>query len=109
MNTSKISFTVAATFLLALGLFTGCASTDEGGAHVSNNYYGAGYQDPWYHGNYHDDDDVIVTPPQPGNPPDQGLRPAHPIASPPLRALNPIRTPARAQTCGPWRGAALKL
>jgi hypothetical protein len=88
MNTSKISFTVAATLLLASGLFTGCASTDEGGTHVSNNYYGVGYQDPWYHGNYHDDDDVIVTPP-PVNPPDQGLRPAHPIAMPPSRPSIP--------------------
>src|SRR5260221_12686341 len=83
MSTSKISFTFAATLFLASAMFTGCETTDGGGTHVSsNNYYGVGYQDPWYHGDY-DDDDVIIVPPPSGNPPDNGLRPTHPIASPP--------------------------
>jgi len=82
MNTSKLSFSLAAALLFAAGVFTGCESTDGGGAHVSNNYYGMGYQDPWYHGDY-DDDDVIIVPPPSGNPPDNRLRPTHPIASPP--------------------------
>jgi hypothetical protein len=88
MNTFKKSFIMAAAPLLALVLFTGCASTDNGSGTVVNNYYGAGYQSPWYYGDYHDGD-VIVTPPPPGNPPDQGLRPAHPIASPPARPSIP--------------------
>jgi hypothetical protein len=88
MNMSKFNLIPAASLLFALVLFTGCASTDSDSANVVNNYYGAGYQDPWYHGDYHDGD-VIVTPPPPGNPPDQGLRPTHPIASPPPRPSIP--------------------
>jgi len=83
MNTSKISFTLTAAFLFAAGAFTGCETTDGGSTQVTNNYYGVAYNDPWYHGDYHDDGDIIVTPPQPGYPPNQGLRPTHPIASPP--------------------------
>jgi hypothetical protein len=82
MNTSKISFTLGAVLLFATGAFTGCETTDGGGTHVSNSYYGVAYNDAWYHGDYHDDGDIIVTPP-PVNPPDQGLRPSHPIARPP--------------------------
>ena len=88
MNTSRFSFTLTAALLVALGMFTGCASTGSGSSHVSNNYYGVGYQDPWYHGNY-DDHDVIISPPPTGNPPDPGLRPAHPIALPPPRPAPP--------------------
>ncbi len=83
MSASKISFTFAATLLFAPAIFTGCESTDGGSTHVtSNTYYGAGYQDPWYHGDY-DDDDVIIVPPPTGERPDNDLRPTHPIASPP--------------------------
>ena len=80
MKTSKFSVTLAATLLFALSTFTGCESTD--GGHTHTTVYTAGYYDPWYHGHYYDDGDIIVTPP-PGNPPDQDLRPAHPIANPP--------------------------
>jgi len=83
MSPSKISFTFAAIFLFAPALFTGCESTEGGSTHVtSNTYYGAGYYDPWYYGDY-DDDDVDIVPPPTGGGPDNGLRPTHPIATPP--------------------------
>ncbi len=83
MNASKISFALSATLLFAAGAFTGCETTDGGSTRVSSGaFYASGYPDPWYYGNYHDDPDVIVSPPPTGNPPDQGLRPAHPIAWP---------------------------
>jgi hypothetical protein len=65
-----------------LGLFTGCASSDEGSV-SGGAYYGAGFHDPWYYGGYYyDDDDIIVTPPdnRPSQPPP---RPTHPIAPAP--------------------------
>jgi hypothetical protein len=83
MNAPKIPCTMAAALLFALAVFTGCETTDGGGTQVTNNYYGVAYSDPWYHGDYHGDPDVIVIPPPSGNPPDPGLRPTHPIASPP--------------------------
>ena len=97
MNTSKTSFALAAALLCAVGAFTGCETTDGGSAQVTNNYYGVAYNDPWYHGNYHDDPDVILSPPpsgsppSSGNPPDQGLHPAHPIALPPQVSKPPPR------------------
>lgn len=83
MNTFISSFRLAAVLLCMLGTFAGCQSTDHEGTQVTNYYYGVGYQDPWYHGDYHDDRDVIVTPPPPDNRPDNDLRPTHPIATPP--------------------------
>ena len=80
----------AAVILLALGAFTGCESTDNGSAHSSTSvYYGVGYYDPWYYGHYDSDYDVVVTPPSPGSPPEQGLRPSHPIARPPAVSPRP--------------------
>ena len=96
MKTRKLSFTLAATLLLAAGTFTGCESTDSGSTQVSSNvYYGVGFYDPWYYGYYDGDYDVVVTPPWPGSPPDavappgQGLRPSHPIALPPDASPRP--------------------
>ena len=82
MNTFKTSIKLVAVLLFALGIGGGCETTDGGGQAGANNYYGSGFRDPWYYGNYHDNGDVIVVPP-PGNAPDNGLRPAHPIARPP--------------------------
>ena len=82
MNTIKTCFKLSAALLILLEWCTGCETTDGGSAQIHNNYYGVGFNDPWYHGDYHDDGDIIVIPP-PGNPPDQDLRPTHPIASPP--------------------------
>jgi hypothetical protein len=66
---------------LAAGLFAGCSS-DGGGGDVSGGmYYGAGFYDPWYHGGYYNDVDVIVTPP--------GPRPERPVARP-LPAARPM-------------------
>ncbi len=56
----------------------GCESNDSGGG--ASVYSGAGFEDPWYYGDYYDDVDVIVEPPdRPTSPP----RPTHPIAPPP--------------------------
>src|SRR6516162_6806805 len=84
MNAFETPSKLGAAILLTLGLCTGCETDNGGSTNVTAvNYYGVGYNDPWYHGGYYDDGDVIVVPPQPGNPPDQDLRPAHPIANPP--------------------------
>jgi hypothetical protein len=84
------SFSVA-LLLMVLGLGAGCESTDGGSAANTTVYYGAAFSDPWYHGDYDYDYDVVVTPPPgerpPGNrpPPGGGFepRPEHPIAYPP--------------------------
>ena len=84
MNPHRISFALASVLLFASGIFTGCESTDGGGTHVtSNNYYGVGFNDPWYHGDYDDDRNIIIVPPRPDNTPENGLHPAHPIAGAP--------------------------
>lgn len=69
---------MAATALLVF-VFTGCESTDGGGSVSGGMYYGVGFYDPWYHGGYYDDVDIIVTPP---DRPQAPVRPEHPIARP---------------------------
>jgi hypothetical protein len=83
--------------VLALAVigFCGC-ETDEGTQVSGGVYYGVGFYDPWYYGDYYYDRDVIVTPPE-GRPPE----PTHPIARPPggerpPQAMNPIATPPAA-------------
>ena len=73
----------AAAALLALGLFTGCESTDGGGSVSGSVNYGVGFNDPWYYGGYYDHDDIIVTPPsdRPDRP-DRPVRPEQPIYRP---------------------------
>jgi hypothetical protein len=79
---------VALVALLAIG-FCGCESEES--TQVSGGvYYGVGFYDPWYYGDYYYDRDVIITPPE-GRPPE----PTHPIALPPggdrpPQAMNPI-------------------
>jgi len=77
-----------AALLLALAPFTGCESTDGGGsAQVSGGmYYGVGFYDPWYYGDYNND--ITITPPPgsgrpPGDRPGSQPRPEQPIARPP--------------------------
>ena len=78
MKTSKPLKLVAA-LLLAPWAFTGCESTDGGSAQVSGGaYYGVGFSDPWYHGGYYDDADIVVTPP------DRPDRPDHPHPEQPI-------------------------
>src|SRR5881394_4430078 len=96
MRTGKLSFLLAVTLLLAAGTFTGCESTDSGGSQVSGNvYYGVGFYDPWYYGDYDHDHDVIVLPPSSGVPPGgvppsvPGAHPEHPIARPPDQGARP--------------------
>ena len=100
--------------LLTLGCFTGCETTDEGGGYYGTGmYYGVGYYDPWYYdGHYHDDPDIIVTPPPPDSgsrpgrperPPSGGIgaRPEHPIARPPANVARPRPTPSIPSTPRP--------
>jgi len=71
---------VVAMALFALGMFSGCSSTDGGGSNVSGGmYYGTGFYDPWYYGGYYDDPDIIVTPP---TRPERPVAPSQPIARP---------------------------
>ncbi len=79
---------LGAALLLMLGAFNGCESTDGSSTQVSGGvYYGAGFYDPWYHGDIDYPPDIIVTPPdRPVEPP----HPAHPIATPPSA---PVATP----------------
>jgi hypothetical protein len=98
MSTKNISLRFVVV-LFALGLFTGCESTDGGGGNVSGSvYYGVGFYDPWYYGDYDHDHDIVVTPPnrpdRPGQP-DRPVRPEQPIARPPSASTQ--ATPAYSQ------------
>jgi len=94
MSRMKQSLIFAAV-LCAVGLFTGCESTDGGGSSsVSGGvYYGVGLYDPWYYGGYYDHDDIIVTPPDRPDRPDRPVRPEQPIARPPT-VSSPRPTPS---------------
>jgi hypothetical protein len=79
MKKSAAPYKLFSAVSLAMWAFTGCESTDGGGSVSGSVYYGAGFYDPWYYGDY-DDVDIIVTPPER---PDAPARPEHPIATPP--------------------------
>jgi hypothetical protein len=71
---------IPVTLVLLAGLLAGCM--DEGGGSVHGSvYYGASFNDPWYHGPDYYPPAVIVTPP-PGRP-EAPPRPSQPIARPP--------------------------
>ena len=96
MKTPEPFARLAFILLTASGVFTGCESTDSGSTQVSGSvYYGVGFYDPWYYGDYHYDGDIIVTPPSPGSPPGtrppsiQEPHPSHPIAPPPSASPQP--------------------
>lgn len=90
MNTIKHSLRFAAMFF-ALALHTGCESTDGGGGGSSSAsvYYGVGFYDPWYYGDYDHDTDVDITLPDRPNRPDRPVRPEQPIARPPAASTRP--------------------
>lgn len=80
---------LAASMLLAL---EGCKSTDGGTSSVSGGMYEDPYFDAWYYGDYYNDWDIVVTPPdRPTDPP----KPTHPIVLPPdaPTPTPPIATP----------------
>ena len=101
MRTRSLPLGRFAGLTLALAIFTGCESTDGGGGASGSVYYGVGFYDPWYYGGYHDDPDIVVTPPGPGHPihpPDGGRptpppRPEQPIARPPPSRPTPAPRP----------------
>lgn len=104
MKTYRSFFTPIAALLFALGMFTGCESSDSGSSQTTTNvYYGTGFYDPWYYGHCHDDDDIIVAPP-PSDRPDwgggDGARPSHPIARPP-QGSRPSARPTPSIPSGP--------
>ena len=70
MKTMNHFLKITAAMMLALALFTGCEST--GGSVSGSVYYGTGFYDPWYYGDYYHQGDIIVTPPA------RPERPAHP-------------------------------
>ena len=74
-----LNLALGLAFVSGAALLTSCESTDGGSAPQSSMYYGTGFNDPWYYGDY--DDDVIVVRPPPNG--DWGARPTHPIADPP--------------------------
>lgn len=93
MKTFKLSFQLAALVLFATGVFTGCESTDGSGTRSSSNaYYGVGFNNPWYYGENNYNDGNVATPPPASRPPDQDLRPTHPIA-PPSNVSRPAPRP----------------
>ena len=71
---------------LALGVFTGCESSGGGSSSASVGvYYGVGFANPYYYGDYDHDIDVdIERPERPDRPdrPDRPVRPEQPIARP---------------------------
>jgi hypothetical protein len=73
------NFLKVAAAVFTLAVFTGCESTGDGNVSGSV-YYGVGFYDPWYYGDYHDHGDIIVTPPS--DRPGSGARPEQPIARP---------------------------
>jgi hypothetical protein len=84
MKAIAMSLKLLAALSLALVAMTGCESTDGGSSQVSGSvYYGVGFYDPWYYGDYCDDGDITVTPPDRPDRPDAPVRPEHPIANPP--------------------------
>lgn len=82
-------FLSGAAMVAMLGTLTGCQSGGQGGS--ANYYYGSGYYDPWYHGDYYVE---VIPPPIPDNPPNNGLRPTHPIAEPPQVRPSPPPRPS---------------
>jgi len=91
MKSIESSLKVLGFGLLALGMFTGCESTDGGAGAVGSSYYGIDVYDPWYYGDYHHDADIIVTPPAK---PVAPAHPSHPIATPPPSAPRPTPLPS---------------
>jgi hypothetical protein len=72
------SFRFLALLVFASFTWTGCETTDGGGSNVSGaGYYGVGFYDPWYYGDY-DQDVTVVRPPG-----DRGAHVEQPIADPP--------------------------
>lgn len=85
----------SAALVIALGLlWAGCAGSDEGGSVSGSAYYGVGFHDPWYYGDFdYDGSDIIVTPPD--NRPDPSpVKPTQPIARPPAPAPRPMPIPS---------------
>ena len=99
MKTSTHIFKFAVLAVFASGAFTGCESTDSGGSTqvTTSVYYGVGFYDPWYYGDYDYDYDIDIDVDRPGN---GGPRPEHPIARPPgegrPRPEQPIARPPSA-------------
>jgi hypothetical protein len=75
MEIVRKSFGIIAGAVLVLGVFSGCESTDTDASVSGSMYYGVGFYDPWYYGDYDYDSDVIVTPPS--RPPPQATQPIY--------------------------------
>lgn len=85
-----------------LGLLSGCSSYyDDGYSSGGSFYYGAGFHDPWYYGDY--DGDIVITPPPRPERPSSRPHPSQPIARPP-RAPRPMPSIPSAPRGGGGRG-----
>ena len=63
MRTLTKALKPLAAFALAFGLGTGCESTDGGSAQVNGSvYYGVGFYDTWYDGDFYYPPDAIAPP-----------------------------------------------
>jgi len=93
-NPLTVRLGLIAGLLVALAAVTGCESTDGGGSVSGSVYYGVGFSDPWYHGGYYDDADIVVTPPDRPDRPDRPVRPEQPIARPPASTPRPTPMPS---------------
>lgn len=80
MKTLKVILKLAAAFALLLVAFTGCESSNGGGNVSGSVYYGVGFYDPWYYGDYYYPPDIIITPPPAGTTPP--VCPEQPIYNP---------------------------
>jgi hypothetical protein len=88
MATPRTLFKLGTALLMLSGALAGCESTDSNATVSGEAYYGIGFDDPWYHGDYYYPPDVIVTPPpvRPISPP----QPVQPIYRPSGPSVTPL-------------------
>jgi hypothetical protein len=87
MNSFARRLVIATPLLMAICGLNSCETVGDSGTD-SYSYYSSGFHDPWYYGDYYDDPDIIVSPP--GDWSDGPMRPAHPIARPPMAGPRPM-------------------
>ena len=89
---NEVSTPVLWVVMLAGLVLAGCEGSGGGYSSHTTVYHGYGYYDPWYW----DDGDIHIHPPDNIGPPgNRGLRPSHPIASPPRARPMPMPRPVR--------------
>jgi hypothetical protein len=92
MSTFLRFLKVLLVIALTVTAFTGCESTGGGGGSASV-YYGVGFYDPWYYGDY--DQDIDITLPDRPDRPNRPVHPEQPIARPPGASTRPATAAPR--------------